>query len=619
MAVVDAARPADLDAPPLALGGTFERYEIVRLIGRGGTAWVYEGYQSFMDRRVAIKVIPCDAGQAQEYKRRAKAEAIVLSRLRHPNVVAVLDAGVTEDGGLIYIVMELLEGRTMREVLNALHVLSVPEALILGAQICDAVEAAHRHGAIHRDLKPDNIFIEHGNHARVLDFGVAKFLGAGFVTAKFRWHGTPLYMSPEHLQGKGVTERSDVYALGTLLYEALAGTNPCLNGIDTPSFQEIGWIQITHVPPALTEVVPAIPDYVARAIQRAIAKAPEHRYGSMHEFGIALRDAERRFTLECRQRRLAPTLRDLVGEADAVLGARKRPGIPTDKARSAPGPAVSSVDTEPMAPRSFASAEGEPHRASERTPLMSDEPRLQVVASPGAAPEGERKALDNKQTVRMFQVVRPPAEEIAHHEPERRPPPPIVEPTPSPIATPMAKIAAVEEKAAPAKAQDQKSSRPRRKQARGLAGVLTSPRRAAVVAAVCGLVVAIPIGLAVGLSRRAKPPETRPAAEVSTELPTTPLPVSAPAPTARPAATPVPTVTPAETALKNAAPEPAAPALAAQKAPERTKSGPQPTATAKPASRPVSQPPSASKPPPASSKPAAPDHDPLPPLPGSGI
>ena len=310
---------AEACSGPLRPGDRFERFEILSELGRGGSAFVYLAYQEFLDRHVAIKVIPCKKESARELRRRAKAEAIVLSKLRHPNVVPVHDAAVTDDGSLIYIVMEKLEGLSLREILDAVGPLSVPEALVFATQACDAVEAAHRLGAIHRDLKPANLFVETGNHLRVLDFGVAKFLGAGFATtAKYRWHGTPLYMAPEHLQGKPVTPRSDIYALGTVLWEALAGRNPCLNGIETPSFHEIGWIQIGSVPPLLTEIEPTIPDYVARAIQRAIAKAPEHRYGSMHEFGVALRDVERRFTLECRERRLAPALRDLVGDSQAV-------------------------------------------------------------------------------------------------------------------------------------------------------------------------------------------------------------------------------------------------------------------------------------------------------------
>jgi serine/threonine protein kinase len=315
---------ADPERHPFKPGDVFEKYEIVNLIGRGGTAFVYHGYQEFLDRHVAIKIIPAQANQGQEYRRRARAEATVLSRLRHPNVVQVFDAGVSEDGAFIYIVMEKLEGRPLRELLYALGALSVPEALLIGAQVCDAVEAAHRLGVIHRDLKPENIFVERGNHAIVLDFGIAKFLGAGYATtAKHRWQGTALYMSPEHLQGKNVSPRSDIYALGTMLYEALAGGHPCLNGIDQPTIQEIAWIQVSHVAPLLTQVVPTIPDYVARIVQRAIAKAPEHRYASMLELGTALRDADRMLTLSCRdQGRYTPTVRDLVSETNTRLGSK---------------------------------------------------------------------------------------------------------------------------------------------------------------------------------------------------------------------------------------------------------------------------------------------------------
>lgn len=686
---VDVAEQPDLDPPPLRVGETFERYEIVRLIGRGGSAWVYEAYQAFMDRRVAIKVIPCEPGQAQEYKRRAKAEAVVLSRLRHPNVVAVFDAGVTDDGKLIYIVMELLEGRTLRETLGALKALTVPEVLILGAQVCDAVEAAHRLGAIHRDLKPDNIFIEEGNHVRVLDFGVAKFLGAGFVTAKFRWHGTPLYMSPEHIQGLGVTERSDVYALGTLLYESLAGSNPCLNGIETPTFHEICWTQIGHVPPLLTEVVPAIPDYVARVTQRAIAKAPENRYGSMHEFGIALREAERRFTLECKQRRLTPTLRDLVSETDAILGPRKRVAVGSEKHSSTGGVAVAldparalavphiptdttpdnstamlavadPNSTDPTPLRSPPPAHADPNQASEKTPEMSVEAQAAAARRPSAGPGAEQKALAARETVRMFpaavapvipigtksvasadrpretggapSVVEAPKVEHVAVPPPREPhvrgrssPAAAIvpEPTPSPVATP-ARVSQskrdVERKPAP--------GTPRTRPAGGswsrrVASLLSSPGRVAAAAAVCGLVIAVPIGLAVGLSRRGPAPEAVPATEVTQGAPVSgsdPVATVADPDAGAAAQSAVPdqagTAAPAPPASSAARSAPATPPSRGSTAKVESDApifGPPPTPAAKP------QPAKPAAPKPARSESGKPDDAPLPPLPGSGL
>ncbi|MCU0692551.1 MAG: protein kinase [Polyangiaceae bacterium] len=457
---------------PFKPGDVFEKYQIVNLIGRGGTAFVYQGYQEFLDRHVAIKVIPGQASQSDDFRRRARAEATVLSRLRHPNVVRVFDAGVSDDGAFIYIVMEKLEGRTLREVLYALGALSVPEVLLVGAQICDAVEAAHRLNVIHRDLKPENIFIESGNHAIVLDFGIAKFRGAGCATtAKHRWQGTALYMSPEHLQGREVTERCDIYALGMMLYEALSGGHPCLNGIESPTIQDIAWIQIGHVPPLLTQVVPTIPDYVARIIQRAIAKLPEHRYGSMLELGVALRDAERLLTLACRERRhITPSLRELVTETNTRLGTK--------------------VMAIPMAPRSR--AENMAQSATASSVLF----REQAAAPPDAANGSDATRSDAPSRGNTLRIAAPV---VPHPSSLRSEPPP---PTPSSRAERPPAIP----QASPRYADDKRQRvRPTRR----------SKIRIVALGCAMGLGIAVPVGILVGLSRRADTPAALPSADAT--------------------------------------------------------------------------------------------------------
>ncbi len=460
---------------PFKPGDVFEKYQIVNLIGRGGSAFVYHGYQEFLDRHVAIKVIPGKENQSEEFRRRARAEATVLSRLRHPNVVRVFDAGVSEDGAFIYIVMEKLEGRTLREVLYALGVLSVPEALLVGAQICDAVEAAHRLGVIHRDLKPENIFIEAGNHANVLDFGIAKFRGAGFATtAKHRWHGTALYMSPEHLQGKGVSERSDIYALGTMLYESLSGGHPCLNGIESPSIQDIAWIQISHVPPLLTQVVPTIPDYVARIVQRAIAKLPEHRYGSMLELGVALRDAERLLTLACRERRqITPNLRELVSETNTRLG---------DRLLAVPMAAASPAESPPRSARSPSalSPEHAPASAASASPTASGvDP-----AAPARGPGNTLRLVASVPQRSPTQVEQPSSPVPSRPEPPSPPPP---------------------------------SVRPRSLRKSDRAPAPRSKIKIVALGCAVGLTIAVPVGIVLGLSDPASTPPTAGASSDSAE------------------------------------------------------------------------------------------------------
>jgi serine/threonine protein kinase len=283
----------------LNIGDTFlTKYEIRGLIGRGGQATVYRSYDTFIDRDVAIKVMADAFDTKREHSRRAQMEARVLCRLHHPNIVHVYDAGST-DTGAIYIIMELLRGRTLRDILRELRNLTVYEALSVGAQIADGVEVAHGQQVIHRDLKPENVFIVEGNAVKVLDFGIAKFLTlTGITTQRDTLQGTMWYISPEHVQGHGVTPRSDIYALGSILYEAISGTPPCLVGLKEVSTQSVAWSQITRVPPQLDEINPTVPGYVARLIQRMLAKDPNERPSSMAGVAEALRDACQRLQTE---------------------------------------------------------------------------------------------------------------------------------------------------------------------------------------------------------------------------------------------------------------------------------------------------------------------------------
>jgi serine/threonine protein kinase len=267
------------------------KYQMRGLIGRGGQATVYHGYDTFIDRDVAIKIMTDAFDSNREHSRRAQMEARVLCRLQHPNIVHVYDAGST-DSGAIYIIMELLKGRTLREVLRDVRQLTVYEALSLGAQIADGVDVAHRQQVIHRDLKPENIIVVDGNVIKVLDFGIAKFLTlTGMTTQRDTLRGTMWYISPEHVQGLGVTARSDIYALGSILYEAMCGTPPCLVGLQEISTPSVAWSQISRVPPQLDELVPEVPPHVGRLIQRMLVKEPRERPASMAEVAAALRSA----------------------------------------------------------------------------------------------------------------------------------------------------------------------------------------------------------------------------------------------------------------------------------------------------------------------------------------
>ncbi|HVU01233.1 MAG TPA: protein kinase [Polyangiaceae bacterium] len=289
----------DPQVGPYAVGDrVLTKYEIKGLLGRGGHAFVYHGHDGFLDRDVAIKVIINPTEPGRDLRKRAQLEARVLCKLNHPNVVSVIDAGATEEG-FVYIIMERLEGRTLREALIDLRTLTVSEALAVGAAVASGVEAAHAEKTVHRDLKPENVFILEGNVAKVLDFGIAKFLGQDAkTTQKDLLHGTLPYMSPEHLQGLRVTAQSDIFALGAMLYEMLAGRAPCLLGIEEPTMNAIAWAQINRRPPPLPELAPSVPRHVDRIVQRMIAKSPADRFATMQEVADALRAAGDRIATE---------------------------------------------------------------------------------------------------------------------------------------------------------------------------------------------------------------------------------------------------------------------------------------------------------------------------------
>jgi serine/threonine protein kinase len=311
-----ASTAQDTRKGPLEIGDRFTKFEIRGLLGKGGHAWVYHGYDQFLDRSVAIKLIPNPAEPGRNLGERAKQEARILCKLEHPNIVRVIDAGAT-DSGIVYIVMEILEGRTLREVLHEFHSLSVSEVLSLGIQIADGVQAAHELNAIHRDLKPENVFLLKGNALKVLDFGIAKFLGYGVdTTQKDLIHGTMLYMSPEHLQGFVVTPRSDIYGLGTILYELLAGRAPCMIDVPVPTMQALAYSQVFRMPPPLDELTKTVPRFVARTIQRMLAKNPSERFASMTEVGEQLRLNLQRYAEESRG--AAQTTRKLWCADDSV-------------------------------------------------------------------------------------------------------------------------------------------------------------------------------------------------------------------------------------------------------------------------------------------------------------
>ena len=271
------------------------RYELGKLVGSGGMAEVYIAQDAVLGRKVAIKVLNEDLANNKKFLARFKQEARSASSLTHPNIVKVLDAGeetVTAADGTehvrAYMVMEYVEGLELSKLV-ARGPLKVPEAVRVAGEILSAVEFAHSAGIVHCDIKPDNIMVTRQGNVKVLDFGIARAAAAAFddLAQTTSVLGTAAYFSPEQAQGKKVDARTDIYAIGVVLFEMLTGKVP-FEG-DTAVAVAHQHIHAQPVAPSTfnTKVTPALDAVVLKAL----SKAPKDRYQSTRAFGTALQDA----------------------------------------------------------------------------------------------------------------------------------------------------------------------------------------------------------------------------------------------------------------------------------------------------------------------------------------
>jgi serine/threonine-protein kinase len=266
-----------------------DRYHILKRIGEGGMGRVYLGEHVKMNRQCAIKVMsPALVNDAESAARFAR-EASNAARIIHPNVAAVFDYG--ESDGLIYLVMEFVDGEPLSRLLTREAPLSLERALDLASQIADGLGAAHELGIVHRDLKPDNILVTRTRTgreiAKVVDFGIAKAIQEGVgegLTRTGQVIGTPEFMSPEQLLGDPVDARSDLYALGCILHLMLTASPP----FDAPTREQMIKRRLSEDAPHVHELDPALPDSVARIVARLLARSPKERYGSAAEVKDAL-------------------------------------------------------------------------------------------------------------------------------------------------------------------------------------------------------------------------------------------------------------------------------------------------------------------------------------------
>ncbi|GIE96385.1 Stk1 family PASTA domain-containing Ser/Thr kinase [Paractinoplanes rishiriensis] len=263
------------------LGG---RYQVGELLGYGGMAEVHRGRDLRLGRDVAIKMLRTDLARDATFQERFRREAQNSAALNHPAIVAVYDTGeeVSSTGEkLPFIVMEFVNGRTLKEVLAEEQRLQARRALEIIADICAALEFSHRHGIIHRDIKPGNVMITQNGQVKVMDFGIARALasGATTMTQTSAVIGTAQYLSPEQARGEAVDARSDVYAAGCVLFELLVGHPPFVG--DSPV--SVAYQHVREDPKAPSDVNPEVPRDIDAIVLKALAKNPMNRYQSAQE------------------------------------------------------------------------------------------------------------------------------------------------------------------------------------------------------------------------------------------------------------------------------------------------------------------------------------------------
>jgi serine/threonine-protein kinase len=261
-----------------------DRYELEELVGTGGMSSVFRARDNQLDRRVAIKILHEHYAEDPEYLERFRREARAVARLSHPNIVTVIDRGA--DGGRQYIVFEHIEGENLKELVLRTGRLPVRRALELALAVADGLSFAHDHGLVHRDVKPQNVLLSREGEVKVTDFGIARSLHVDHgVTQTGTVLGTGEYLAPEQASGKQVSPATDVYSLGVVLWELLAGDAPFVG----ENFVAVALRHVNEPAPSLRERRPDVSARLEAAVDRALAKDPGRRFPSMAAFAQELR------------------------------------------------------------------------------------------------------------------------------------------------------------------------------------------------------------------------------------------------------------------------------------------------------------------------------------------
>ena len=325
-------------APGRVLGG---RYRLNHELARGGMAAVWAAEDPLLSRRVAVKILHPELGVNEALRARFRNEAVAAARLSHPAIVATYDTG--DDEGTAYIVMQLVEGPTLRRMLDARGVLPVGEAADIASQVAEALDHAHRHGLVHRDIKPANVLIPPDGQVKVTDFGIAKATGGEDLTSTGAVIGTARYLAPEQVNGDAVDGRADVYALGLILYEMLTGTLPFSGDSEIAT----AMARLTKVPDPVRALRPEVPPMLDAVVNRSLAREPDQRFPSARALRDAL-DPARDSTPPPPSARTPAASAAIAGPADHTVGIDR-----TDAEALSPPPAEARVVGDRRWPRAL--------------------------------------------------------------------------------------------------------------------------------------------------------------------------------------------------------------------------------------------------------------------------
>ena len=377
-----------------------DRFRLEEKVGSGGMSSVYRAFDPTLERHVAIKLMHRDISSDPDQLERFRREARAVAQLNHPHVVTVIDAG--EDDGAPYIVFEYVEGETLKERIRRLGKLPVAEAVAYAVEIGRALECAHEHRLVHRDVKPQNVLIDPDGRAKVTDFGIARSLEAQGLTATGRVLGTTDYVSPEQALGHEVTAQSDIYSLGVVLYEMLTGEIPFKADTQVA-------VAMKHVREPLPDVQrrrPEISAALAAVVERSTAKETKNRYATRRRDGPRPRGGARH-----RGRPQRPGHRR--GDHRAPLPLRRHRGLrPPAPAPPAPHAVRQHRGARDRRRRDrlprHAHGEGTGQAATPRTPGPVGRRALQG-RRPRLRPRGRRRGVAQPGAVRHRRRSRPPS------------------------------------------------------------------------------------------------------------------------------------------------------------------------------------------------------------------